>query len=122
METITINGKEYNFAFNANTSELFYQVFGEDLTKITFDLKDNKMALMEKNRLPKLAYIANMQAEKSIRELSNRLNVGLYMEWLEQFPAGAFITDAEVIRAVQSGWINSCTATIKEVKNPTGQQ
>lgn len=51
MVTVTIEGKEYNFVFNANTSELFYQVFNEDLFDITLKMKEDNTLIMKRNRL-----------------------------------------------------------------------
>ena len=90
MVTVTIEGKDYNFVFNANTSELFYQVFNEDLFDITLKMKEDNTLIMKRNRLQKLAFIANMQSKKPIRELAGRLSLVQYFEWSEQFAGGTF--------------------------------
>lgn len=136
MKTATINGKEYKFMFNANTVELFYQVFGvdllleislagADLKKIQSGTDEDKLKaatiFLKNNRIAKLAFITNMQTEKSISELSNRLSMVDFMNWQNAFPLGTFYTNTDVITAIVSGWAEGMT-TSTEVKNQVGQQ
>lgn len=120
MKTINIEGKDYNFLFNANTSELFYQVFGEDLFEMTIKMKDDNTLIMKRNRLQKLAFIANMQSKKPIRELAGRLSLAQYFEWSEQFSTGTFL-QADLIRELVGAWSGSYETTAEE-KNPVSQQ
>ena len=53
MITVTINEKEYQFVFNANTPELYYQAFNEDLFELTLKSKDDNQILLRRNRLTK---------------------------------------------------------------------
>lgn len=135
MKKAIINDKEYSFLFNANTPELFYQVFGEDiLLELTLSNADMKSAeelakltpkeqlekgsvFMKKNRIAKLAFISNMQANKSIAELSNRLSYADFMTWQNNFALGTFYANSDVITAVITGWSESMT-TSTTVKNP----
>lgn len=139
MKKAIINGKEYDFLFNANTPELFYQVFGEDLLlELALSSSDLKNAanisklsekeqleagsmFLKKNRIAKLAFITNMQAQKTIAELSNRLTYADFMTWQNAFALGTFYSNTEVITAVVTGWSESMTTT-SEVKNQGGQQ
>lgn len=136
MKTAIINGKEYKFMFNANTVELFYQVFGvdllleislagADLKKIQNGTEEDKLKaatiFLKNNRIAKLAFITNMQAEKGIAELSNRLNMVDFMAWQNNFPLGTFYTNTDVITTIVSGWAEGMT-TSTEVKNQVGQQ
>ena len=41
MLELTINDKQYQFVFNSNTSEIYYQTFGEDLFEMTMKLKED---------------------------------------------------------------------------------
>lgn len=120
MVTVTIEGKEYNFVFNANTSELFYQVFNEDLFDITLKMKEDNTLIMKRNRLQKLAFIANMQSKKPIRELAGRLSLVQYFEWSEQFAGGTFM-QADVIKDLVTAWSGTFETTAEE-KNPDSQQ
>lgn len=118
MKTAKINGKEYQFMFNANTAELYYQVFKEDLTIITLNLKNkDSQEFIKNNRIQKLAYITNMQASKTIRELWGRIDFISYLEWANQFQGGDFITNSEVSQAIISGWTENIVTTSK-IKNP----
>lgn len=121
MKTATINEKEYQFVFNANTAELYYQVFGEDLIELTLKLKEDKTLFHKRGRLQKLAFITNMQASKSIKELSNRLTMSMYFEWCEQFDAGAFIAGSAANDAILTGWVESFASTATE-KNQISPQ
>ena len=136
MKTANIEGKEYKFMFNANTPELFYQVFGVDLLleislagsvlkKITDGNQEEKTKaatiFLKNNRIAKLAFITNMQAEKSINELSNRLSMADFMTWQNGFKLGTFYTNTEVITAIVTGWAEGMT-TSTEIKNQGGQQ
>lgn len=122
MTSATINGKEYKFMFNANTPELYYQVFGEDLTLIMYETQKDNMTMLRGQRCPKLAYIANMQATHSFKELANRLTRETYMEWLEQFDSAAtFMLNTEVLTAVIGGWNDSCVSSV-EIKNQESPQ
>ena len=120
MTTINIEGKDFNFNFNANTSELYYQVFQEDLFELTVKMNEDKTLLMKRNRLQKLAFIAYKQAQKPIRELAGRLGMVQYMEWSEQFSSNAFL-DSEVIKQLVAAW-NGSFKTVAEEKNPDSQQ
>lgn len=120
MVTLKINGKDYDFAFNANTSELYYQVFQEDLFEMTLNMQQDKSLIMKRNRLQKLAYIGNMQAKKPIRELSGRLSLVQYLEWSEQFDSNTFL-NADVIRDVAAAWSGTFNTTAEE-KNPDSPQ
>lgn len=122
MKSAIINGKEYKFMFNANTLELYFQVFKEDLaTLMLFEFKNDNQLIMKNQRCPRLAYIANMQASHSFRELSNRLSMENYMEWLEQFPAGTFFYNVDALKAVVGGFNENIAASV-EIKNPESQQ
>ena len=116
MKTATINEKEFQFVFNANTAELYYQVFGEDLIELTLKMRqeNDKTIFHKRSRLQKMAFIANMQAEKSIKELSNRLTMAMYFEWSEQFDAGEFIAGTDANEAVLTGWVESFASTAIE--------
>lgn len=120
MITLTLNGKEFNFVFNSNTCELYYQTFNEDLFELTLKSKEDNTLLLKRNRLVKMAYIANMQAKKSVRELCGRMNMTTYLEWADQFDNGAFVS-GETATAIVTAWNDSFGSTSKE-KNPTGPQ
>lgn len=121
MKTAILNGKEYKFVFNANTAELYYQVFGEDLIELTLKLKEDKTLFHKRGRLQKMAFVTNMQAEKSIKELSNRLTMAMYLEWAEQFDAGAFVAGSAANDAILTGWVESFASTATE-KNQISPQ
>lgn len=121
MKSVTINDKEFNFVFNANTAELYAQLFGDDLIEMTMGIKQDNSFLLKRNRLQKLAYIANMQASHSIKELSNKLTMMGYLEWAEQFDAGTFVVGTEAMEAILAGWTESF-ATTATPKNLTAQQ
>lgn len=120
MITVKINDKDYNFVFNSNTSELYYQVFNEDLFDLTIKSKEDNSLLLRRNRLSKLAYITNMQAKKSVRELSGRLNMTTYLEWADQFDNGTFLTGPAAMDIVNA-W-NDSFSTKSEEKNPVSPQ
>lgn len=120
MITVTINEKEYQFVFNANTPELYYQAFNEDLFELTLKSKDDNQILLRRNRLTKLAYIANMQARKTVRELAGRLNITTYLEWAEQFNCGTFLTGTAALEIINA-W-NDSFGTKAEIKNQESQQ
>ena len=117
--TIEINGKEYTFNINVNTSELYYQTFNEDLIDLSMKSKDDNMILVRRNRIAKLAYITNMQSKKTVRELCGHLSVALYLEWSDQFDAGTFIGEAGV--KLMNAWIASLGIKAQE-KNPVSPQ
>ena len=123
MKTAIINDKEFQFLFNANTPELYYQVFGEDLIELTLKMRQEKdnTIFHKRSRLQKMAFIANMQASKSIKELSNRLTMSMYFEWCEQFDAGAFIVGTAANDAILTGWVESFASTAIE-KNQISPQ
>ena len=120
MITVKIDGKDFDFAFNANTSELYFQVFQEDLFELTVKMKEDNSLIIKRNRLQKLAFIGNMQAKKPIRELSGRLSLVQYLEWSEQFNSNTFL-NADVIRDVVAAWSGTFNTTAEE-KNPDSPQ
>lgn len=120
MKSVEINGKNYDFVFNANTSELYYQVFNEDLFELTMKMKDDSTIILRRNRLQKLAYIGNMQARKPVRELAGRLNLVNYFEWSDQFEKNEFMNQ-DVANGIMTAWNDSFRTTAKE-KNPASQQ
>lgn len=120
MVTIEINGKEYNFLFNANTCELYYQTFNEDLFELTIKSKDDTTLLLRRNRLVKLAYIGNMQTRKTVRELCGHMNMTTYMDWADQFNNGAFLT-GEAAEKLVTAWNDSFNTKSQE-KNPASPQ
>lgn len=120
MVRINIDGKAYDFLFNANTSELYYQTFSEDIFEITMKMKDDKSLIMKRNRLQKLAYIANMQAKKPIRELAGRLSLVQYLEWCEQFKSGSFM-EGQTVTDLLTAWSGDFETNAEE-KNPVSQQ
>lgn len=121
METVLINGKEYRFEFNGNTITFFAQVFGEDLLSLTFEAQKKKQILLENNRLQKLAYITNVQAETSgWREAKKRLSMDNYMDWCEKFAPGTWLTGTPAT-IILTGWANGLV-TETEAKNAESQQ
>lgn len=117
--TIEINGKEYAFNINVNTSELYYQTFNEDLIELSMKSKDDNTILVRRNRIAKLAYITNMQTKKTVRELCGHLSVSLYLEWAEQFEPGVFLGDAGL--KLMEAWRESLGVKAEE-KNPDSPQ
>ena len=120
MVTIKINDKDYNFVFNANTSELYYQVFGEDLFELSVKSNEDKTLFLKRSRLQKLAFIGYKQAQKPVRELAGRLSLVQYLEWAEQFDSKTF-EDKDIITELVSAWRGSFQVTAEE-KNPDSQQ
>ena len=120
MVTIKINDKDYNFVFNANTSELYYQVFQEDLFELSVKSNEDKTLFLKRSRLQKLAFIGYKQAQKPVRELAGRLSLVQYLEWAEQFDSKTF-EDKDIITELVSAWRGSFQVTAEE-KNPDGQQ
>ena len=120
MLELTINDKQYQFVFNSNTSEIYYQTFGEDLFEMTMKLKEDNQLLLKRNRLQKLAYVANMQSKKTVRELAGRLNLSTYLDWAEQFSGREFLTGPAAAQIIDA-WRGSFE-TKSEIKNPDSPQ
>lgn len=120
MLTVNINDKDYNFVFNSNTSELYYQTFGEDLFELTIKLKDDNQLILKRNRLQKLAYIANQQASKSVRELAGHMNLTTYLMWSEQFDGREFLTGPAAAQIIDA-WRGSFETKAEE-KNQISPQ
>ena len=92
QKTVTIDGKEMEFAANAATPFRYKQVFKSDLFYV---LSDEKRAEEEGAEVvTKLAYIMHHQAKK---DDMGKLNEDDFVTWLEDFSSMAFINCADAI-------------------------
>jgi len=92
FKTLTIDGKEMEFAANAATPFRYKQVFKKDLFAILGN--EEKAEAQGVETITELAYIMSKQAEKVDM---NKLNYDEFITWLEDFSAMAFISVAEDI-------------------------
>lgn len=92
FKTLTIDGKEIEFAANAATPFRFKQVFKKDLFAILGN--EDKAQNEGVEAVTQLAYIMAKQAEKADM---NKLNEDGFIEWLEGFGSMAFVESAEDI-------------------------
>lgn len=90
--TITIEGKEMEFAANAATPFRFRQVFKKDLLAVLGNEKKAEEEGME--TIMQLAFIMAKQAEKA--DIAT-LNEEAFIEWLEGFGPMTFVNAAEEI-------------------------
>ena len=94
-KTLTIDGKEMEFAANAATPFRFKQVFHKDLFAILGN--EDKAQNEGVEAVTQLAYIMNKQAEKADM---GKLNEDEFITWLEGFGPMAFVESAEAIMNV----------------------
>lgn len=95
FKTLTIDGKEMEFAANAATPFRYKQVFKKDLFAILGN--EDKAQNEGVEAVTQLAYIMAKQAEKA--DMS-KLNEDGFIEWLEDFGPMAFVESAEDILGV----------------------
>ena len=95
FKTVTIDGKEMEFAANAATPFRYKQVFHKDLLAIFADEQNAQTQGVE--AVTELAYIMAKQAEKA--DMS-KLNYDEFIQWLEDYSPMAFVETAEEILSV----------------------
>lgn len=95
IKTLTIDGKELEFAANAATPFRYKQIFHRDLFQILAN--EEKAETEGVEAVTQLAYVMVRNAEGADM---NKLNEDDFITWLEGFSGMAFINAAEDILSV----------------------
>ena len=95
FKEVVIDGKEVGLTANAATPFRYRQVFQKDLLQILGN--EEKADTEGVAAVTELAFIMAKQAEKADM---TKVNYDMFLEWLEDFSAMAFINAAEDILSV----------------------
>ena len=95
FKEVVIDGREVGLVANAATPFRYRQVFQKDLLQILGN--EEKADTEGVSAITELAFIMAKQAEKA--DMS-KLNFDMFLTWLEDFSAMAFIEAAEDILSV----------------------
>ena len=105
FKTITIDGKEIDFAANAATPFRFKQTFHKDLFAVLGN--EQKAETEGVEAVTQLAYIMAKQAEKADM---GKLNEDDFITWLEGFSPMAFVNSAEdILNAYMDSTVSTAT-------------
>lgn len=112
-KTIKIGEKEVALRASALTSQLYKNLFGEDLIKELPNIKDNSGI----DKMIGLAFVMNFQAEakNALDEAKDKLTMRRYYEWLDSFEQMELL-NAEVITEITNLWLGNIQ-TLANAKN-----
>ena len=109
FKELKIGAKTVSFLSNGVTPLWFKQIFNTDLLQALTSDGDMEIA---SDKIPELAYIMAMQAEKADM---TQLNYSSYMKWLEGFePLDLVLSSSEIANVYVSDSIPAVEAKKKE--------
>lgn len=119
--TLIIEDREYDFLSNSGTAIIYKHIFKSDLL-IELDKVIKKKKNIEKaealETIEHLAFVMNIQATRSFREIYNQTDEVDFLEWISQFEEGTFY-DSDLVISIINIW-NVNTKGLSESKNQAG--